>query len=242
MNRFLKTLKSNGFTLIELLVVIAIIAILAAILFPVFAQAREKARQASCLSNLKQLGLALRMYMEDYDQTTPLEAGYITASNGNRCLGGPLELVYPYVKNDKLYDCPSFNTKFIPFDKRESWRLDLLQVCSYGVNNVFFNDGNWREGEWWGGSVWARSEAAINSLSALVCAFDSNYPRIVWVYDPHINLSANPPTYPTADEWQGLIMGRHNGGANTLYFDGHAKYNKISVFTDTNMFSRVRAQ
>jgi len=61
----------NGFTLIELLVVIAIIAILAAILFPVFARAREKARQTSCLSNLKQLSLAILMYAEDYDETLP---------------------------------------------------------------------------------------------------------------------------------------------------------------------------
>src|SRR5687768_9352001 len=63
--------KSRGFTLIELLVVIAIIAILAAILFPVFAQAREKARMTSCLSNMKQLGTGLMMYVQDYDQTYP---------------------------------------------------------------------------------------------------------------------------------------------------------------------------
>src|SRR5215469_2257354 len=68
-------LKRCGFTLIELLVVIAIIAILAAILFPVFAQAREKARQASCLSNLKQNGLAFMSYVQDYDETYPIAAG-----------------------------------------------------------------------------------------------------------------------------------------------------------------------
>jgi prepilin-type N-terminal cleavage/methylation domain-containing protein/prepilin-type processing-associated H-X9-DG protein len=86
----------RGFTLIELLVVIAIIAILAAILFPVFAQAREKARAISCLSNVKQSGLALYMYVQDYDETTPK-------------LGSGTEWwsqLYPYVKNTGVFLCP----------------------------------------------------------------------------------------------------------------------------------------
>jgi prepilin-type N-terminal cleavage/methylation domain-containing protein len=110
-------MKRSGFTLIELLVVIAIIAILAAILFPVFARAREKARQASCTSNMKQLALGMLMYMQDYDERAP-------SVLCGRYPGGPTAypqdaccverniwawVVQPYVKNRQIMQCPSAN-------------------------------------------------------------------------------------------------------------------------------------
>src|SRR5215218_3224774 len=106
--------RRRGFTLIELLVVIAIIAILAAILFPVFAQAREKARQATCLSNCKQIGLASNMYVQDYDETFPGHnwpsgEGVHKLPDGRTFqghVGWPL-LFYPYVKNLSVFTCPS---------------------------------------------------------------------------------------------------------------------------------------
>ncbi|MDR3710613.1 MAG: DUF1559 domain-containing protein [Capsulimonadaceae bacterium] len=96
--------QSAAFTLIELLVVIAIIAILAAILFPVFATAREKARQASCASNLKQMGIAFIQYEQDYDETmTCTLPGYMPGA-------GWAGLVYPYVKSQNVYQCPDDQT------------------------------------------------------------------------------------------------------------------------------------
>ncbi len=102
-------LRRSGFTLIELLVVIAIIAILAAILMPVFARARESARATMCRSNLKQIGMGVLMYMQDYDEMTPWH-------NDNYCESGnppqrvelsPHGLIYPYIRNHGLFVCPS---------------------------------------------------------------------------------------------------------------------------------------
>jgi len=108
-------MRRSGFTLIELLVVIAIIAILAAILFPVFARAREKARQTSCISNLKQLALGLLMYAQDYDNKFPGQnmahypGGPTTYANDACCVERNIwfEVTQPYIKNRQIGRCPS---------------------------------------------------------------------------------------------------------------------------------------
>jgi prepilin-type N-terminal cleavage/methylation domain-containing protein/prepilin-type processing-associated H-X9-DG protein len=103
-------MRKRGFTLIELLVVIAIIAILAAILFPVFAQAREKARATMCLSNMKQVGLGLQMYAQDYDETTPPrnDANFDFANPAAAAIKPNfLGSLVPYTKNYKIFLCPS---------------------------------------------------------------------------------------------------------------------------------------
>ena len=94
--------RNSAFTLIELLVVIAIIAILAAILFPVFARARESARRASCQSNLKQIGLGFEMYKNDYDQIWPAADTYVN----NQYIAWPT-MVQPYIKSAQVFECPS---------------------------------------------------------------------------------------------------------------------------------------
>src|SRR6188768_348324 len=110
--------RKSGFTLIELLVVIAIIAILAAILFPVFARAREAARKSNCISNLKQIGTGLMMYVQDYDEIYPVinqEADRIPGQQPH-VRGGLkdtypflVDVMQPYTKNEGLFRCPSFN-------------------------------------------------------------------------------------------------------------------------------------
>ncbi len=100
-------MKTKAFTLIELLVVIAVIAILAAILFPVFAQAREKARQAGCVSNLKQINTGLLMYAQDYDEALPSDVNLPPINGGTSNVVPYDRQILPYLKNDGVYACPS---------------------------------------------------------------------------------------------------------------------------------------
>ena len=130
-------MRRKAFTLIELLVVIAIIAILAAILFPVFAKAREKARQSSCASNLKQFGIGTMAYIQDYDElyygnnNSPVTFGLpdgVSTANPNMLW---VYQIYPYIKNAQMYNCPSSGVK---------WPTNIYSSSlSYGFNDTYLN-------------------------------------------------------------------------------------------------------
>ena len=139
----------HAFTLIELLVVIAIIAILAAILFPVFAQAREKARAISCLSNLKQGSLAYQMYTQDYDETTPCQVTPVTQRDANNYFvvngGYWYMLIQPYVKNWQLMICPdrvgTTTSKSNPAALNTGAKVG--KIMGYGYNDGWVSDSGY---------------------------------------------------------------------------------------------------
>jgi|SRR5579872_672540 len=166
--------SNKGFTLIELLVVIAIIAILAAILFPVFAQAREKARQTSCVSNEKQMGLAILQYTQDYDEHYPI--GMI--SNGPLGWGEPTYYwpgeVQPYIKNFQCFACPTDpdGGRLAHPVKAASW---MGSWAGYGISysaNSSYDLTNWYPGFGAAGAVGAGGQTswlrdAANTLPAI---------------------------------------------------------------------------
>ncbi len=193
-----------GFTLIELLVVIAIIAILAAILFPVFARARENARRTSCLSNAKQLGLAVLQYTQDYDERPP--ASYDAGTN----FIWP-QMIEPYVKSNQLFFCPSDS------DHTTAYAASAGNI-SYGWNWYYLTAdvANYNKG--------GVSLAAIESVSETVMLGDSRSKYTDGV-------TANPNAYiigvPSILAPNYMLPARHLEGDNICFVDGHAKWFKV---------------
>lgn len=122
--------KSKGFTLIELLVVIAIIAILAAILFPVFAKAREKARQSACLSNMKQIGLGLMQYVSDYDEVYPLSYYYPNGTGGSTGYCQWSAMIKPYVTSNQVWVCNSDSNKGLAPTNTFDYQVPKISYCA----------------------------------------------------------------------------------------------------------------
>jgi prepilin-type N-terminal cleavage/methylation domain-containing protein/prepilin-type processing-associated H-X9-DG protein len=215
--------RRDGFTLIELLVVIAIIAILAAILFPVFAQARAKARQATCLSNLKQLGTAFMMYAQDYDETYPM-CNYQAPGTTNNITWQ--YFIDPYVKaafpnvisnsaNQRLsiYVCPEFG-------KTGDGTTSARPSSSYGANAYVLAsfDVNRPTSAW--GTV--KSMASLQSPASVVL-LSPHRGNCVWS-EGDDRSKGNSGSLPNCNIGYVVARMRHNDGANYLLGDGHAKW------------------
>jgi prepilin-type N-terminal cleavage/methylation domain-containing protein/prepilin-type processing-associated H-X9-DG protein len=205
--------QRKAFTLIELLVVIAIIAILAAILFPVFARARENARRASCQSNLKQIGLGIMQYTQDYDERLPAS----TANNGLPNGDNSHSLSYyvqPYIKSTQVFKCPSDTT---------------TTATSYGYNYVYLASS---------GLPKAISIAQIQNVAQTLMLMDSyNVGTYDFIYAARYwRSNGGSPVYATApsttDAYQhGNADDKHLDTINTLWCDGHVKSEKITAIS-----------
>jgi prepilin-type N-terminal cleavage/methylation domain-containing protein/prepilin-type processing-associated H-X9-DG protein len=193
-------MRRHGFTLIELLVVIAIIAILAAILFPVFAKAREKARQSSCLSNVKQIGLGILQYAQDYDEMLPFGCLYTgTDVTGYHGTVGELlwyDTIKPYIKSTQIYRCPS--------DKSTPYGYGYPAYRGYWNNP----GGGY---EFYDGVPLGSRSIPDPSVAPIVCDHEtpSSSPWYAWyISDTYYNAASK----------------LHNGGLNICMLDGHAKW------------------
>jgi len=189
----------RGFTLIELLVVIAIIAILAAILFPVFAKAREKARQTSCLSNVKQMALGVLMYAQDFDEQWPYHyyasGGSITYPGGGTNAGMMwYAAIYPYVKNTQLFSCPSSSYK---------WDGNYTGAIRYGYSRYLGGQGM----------------SDVDEPAATFVLGDSDYEAGQSALSYVLYSTYSPRTF---------FAPRHNEGGNMGFADGHAKWLRVT--------------
>jgi len=236
--------NSKGFTLIELLVVIAIIAILAAILFPVFARARESARRASCLSNLHQLGLGFMQYTQDYDERLPY--GKLKDADGNDIGITKWHVsVQPYLKSAQVLRCPSDTANTDPVaDLNDLVALGAMKV-SYGENGFLAKEpkpeGDPEHSPWDYAEYMPHSLAGIQSASLTIVLSESKGGNYIHAhhwgiptaychggsnqcgYAGKYGASSSDPKVFAQD----LTSDRHLEGFNVCFLDGHSKWMKF---------------
>ncbi len=219
----------RAFTLIELLVVIAIIAILAAILFPVFAKAREKARQSSCSSNLKQLGLAYIQYRSDYDERTTGAWQY--ANNNDGWVWE--DNLDPYTKNDQLGDCPSTSRRLARNTVRNiggtGWLNFNRGTMDYACNSNYWGGTAGGAGGPASNHPMGRADGDVKDIAGTIILLDwpGNF-EAASQYDVHGNLLTG-----------NTDLERHNDGFNCAYYDGHVKWAKRTSAIETHVVAGV---
>ena len=240
----------KGFTLIELLVVIAIIAILAAILFPVFQKVRENARRSQCLSNEKQLALAILMYNQDADESYPMGNSLFDTSGGwtGSAAGNWAVSILPYIKSNGVFACPD-DALGNTVDPTASWEGLRISYVANGLQNISSNDGHNCLGLMCQGPAnQTVTQAGVNSPSSVIMLaeahsadlqktgggnYTAGFNNIITGIPFYINQA--PPnqcgvsnnkagtcgTYPNGVD--GAISAHHNGLANFAFADGHVK-------------------
>ncbi|MDF2439708.1 MAG: hypothetical protein JWN98_692 [Abditibacteriota bacterium] len=215
--------KSSGFTLIELLVVIAIISILAAILFPVFARARENARRTSCQSNMKQIGLGLLQYSQDYDEKLVRAwSGSKTGSdsNSNRWM----DAIYSYVKSEQVFNCPShsFKAPAGPYTFRHG-----SNYGSYAINSAYWGEGDFEQSPAGEGNT---SLSSLQDSAGTVWIGDSSaHFEFAWE-----NKADQPEVINDTPRWLDYLSERHLETISIIYCDGHVKSVRLDSLTKKN--------
>ncbi len=235
-------IRREGFTLIELLVVIAIIAILAAILFPVFARARENARATSCLSNMRQIGTAIMMYAQDYDERFPPYE--VRHGSTNRRASGWYDTIYPYTLNEDIFVCPSGDFTWGGHGSsiggtRSAWEPGTgvyrqVMLASYSVIRDMGGDDRLRPTPW---TSSGRRLAAFERPSETITVFETRG-GYLGRYS-NVGFENDPPHEPR--DWHhsepgrvDQMMYRHNLQMNAAFADGHAK--SVPKLTDYRVF------
>jgi len=203
--------KGAGFTLIELLVVIAIIAILAAILFPVFARARENARKSSCQSNVKQLAQGVMMYAQDYDETLLDHCGQTTGI----CWAAG---IFPYIKNVDVYYCPSSG---IPRTTGWLYEFGIYRTADLGSSILF--DPQLPRSYAWNLMIDNLRLSQIDKPAQVICIADSDGTGWTAPMNTCIGFTSFGATAACAAEYAHM-QPRHMDGMILAFVDGHVKW------------------